>query len=161
MLQDPPGRADNRSMPYANHRIPVLGLAIVLAVGSFASVSPVATVAAADPPWTLPTVPVKCTTAQINAGDVGTCVITLGSALPESRGWPAPPYPRRPPSACFENHSCFTPFLTGGQGWRANGPRRKGRLAKHNSGDGGNGGPFVPRELAADFDMKAHEIMLR
>ncbi len=80
-------------MPNVNQRIRVLGLAIVLAASSIASVSPVETVAAADAPWTLPTVPVKCTTAQINAGDVATCVIPLGSGLPESRGWPAPPYP--------------------------------------------------------------------
>ena len=74
-------------------RLSLLCLATVLAASSVASVSLVETVAAADAPWTLPTVPVKCTSAQINAGDVGGCVITLGPGLPESRGWPAPPYP--------------------------------------------------------------------
>jgi peptidoglycan hydrolase-like protein with peptidoglycan-binding domain len=29
----------------------------------------------------------------MDAGDVATCVITLGPGLPETRGWPQPPYP--------------------------------------------------------------------
>jgi len=64
-----------------------------LAVSTLASVSPVETVAAVDAPWVTPSVPVKCTTAQMDAGMVAGCAITLGSGLPESRGWPAPPYP--------------------------------------------------------------------
>jgi len=65
----------------------------VLAVSTLASVSPVETVAAVDAPWVTPSVPSKCTTAQIDAGTVAGCTIQLGSGLPESRGWPAPPYP--------------------------------------------------------------------
>jgi hypothetical protein len=71
-------------------------MAATLAVSTLASVSPVETVAAADAPWLTPTVPVSCTTAQMNAGDVASCVITLGPGLPESRGWPTPPYPTPP-----------------------------------------------------------------
>jgi hypothetical protein len=80
-------------MPTVNRRLSLLCLATLLAASSIASVSPVETVAAADAPWTLPTVPAKCTNAQINTGDVAGCVIPLGPGLPETRGWPAPPYP--------------------------------------------------------------------
>ena len=80
-------------MPSVTRRFPALCLATALAASTFASVSPIETVAAADAPWLTPTAPPKCTTLQINAGDVAGCTITLGSGLPESRGWPAPPYP--------------------------------------------------------------------
>jgi hypothetical protein len=36
---------------------------------------------------------VKCTTAQANSGDVAGCVIASAVGLPESRGWPTPPFP--------------------------------------------------------------------
>ncbi|MGB8862179.1 MAG: peptidoglycan-binding protein [Ilumatobacteraceae bacterium] len=80
-------------MPKVTHRLSALCLATVLAASGFASVSPVETVAAVDAPWTTPTPPAKCTTAQMNSGNVAGCTVTLGSGLPESRGWPAPPYP--------------------------------------------------------------------
>lgn len=47
----------------------------------------------AAPPWKLPTVPPRCTQAQIDVGNVGGCVIPLDSGLPEDRGWPTPPFP--------------------------------------------------------------------
>lgn len=47
----------------------------------------------AAPPWKLPTVPARCSPAQIGIGDVGGCVIPLDSGLPEDRGWPMPPFP--------------------------------------------------------------------
>ena len=49
--------------------------------------------ATADAPWTLPTVPPRCTAEQRASGDVAGCVITLGAGNPEDRGWPAPPFP--------------------------------------------------------------------
>ncbi len=87
------GRADTTSMRSITHRLSALSLAAVLAVSTLASISPVETVAAVDAPWVTPTVPAKCTTAQMNAGTVSGCTIQLGAGLPESRGWPAPPYP--------------------------------------------------------------------
>jgi len=80
-------------MPLITHRLSALCAAAVLAVSTLASVSPVETVAAVDAPWVTPSVPAKCTTAQIDAGAVAGCTIQLGAGLPESRGWPAPPYP--------------------------------------------------------------------
>lgn len=44
-------------------------------------------------PWTTPTVPPKCTTAQKDSGNVAGCIIHLGPGLPETRGWPAAPFP--------------------------------------------------------------------
>jgi hypothetical protein len=48
---------------------------------------------AADAPWTLPTAPPYCTTAQADSGDVAGCVIRATQGLPETRGWPQPPFP--------------------------------------------------------------------
>jgi len=75
------------------HRFPALCTAVALAVSTLASVSPVETVAAVDAPWFTPSVPTKCTAAQMSAGTVSGCTIQLGAGLPETRGWPAPPYP--------------------------------------------------------------------
>ena len=47
----------------------------VLAVSSFATASPVEFVAAADAPWVTPTVPAKCTTQQIDSGNVAGCIV--------------------------------------------------------------------------------------
>jgi hypothetical protein len=52
-----------------------------------------AEVHAADAPWTLPTVPPRCSSQQRQAGDVAGCVITEDGALPEDRGWPEAPFP--------------------------------------------------------------------
>jgi peptidoglycan hydrolase-like protein with peptidoglycan-binding domain len=68
-------------------------LVAVLAAGGAPVVAPATPVTAADPPWLLPTSPPRCTTEQMNAGNVATCVITLGPGLPENRGWPQPPFP--------------------------------------------------------------------
>lgn len=71
-------------------------LALALLASSFAlgtTAAPTTPVVAADAPWTLPTVPPYCTTAQADSGDVAGCVIRAGSGLPESRGWPQPPFP--------------------------------------------------------------------
>ncbi|HQZ33283.1 MAG TPA: peptidoglycan-binding protein [Ilumatobacteraceae bacterium] len=86
-------------MPTITHRISALCTAAVLALGALASVSPVATVAAVDAAWVAPSVPAKCTTAQMNAGTVAGCTIRLDSGLPESRDWPTPPYPDPAPGA--------------------------------------------------------------
>ena len=44
-------------------------------------------------PWTTPTVPPRCTTAQRDSGNVAGCIVHLGAGLPETRGWPAAPFP--------------------------------------------------------------------
>ena len=66
--------------------------ALVAVAGIAVATTPTAATAA-DAPWTLPTVPPKCTTTQMNSGDVAGCVITLGPGNPEDRGWPKPPFP--------------------------------------------------------------------
>lgn len=57
------------------------------------STAPVATVSAADAPWTLPTVPPRCSSEKANSGDVAGCILSSYSGLPETRGWPTPPFP--------------------------------------------------------------------
>ena len=52
-----------------------------------------APVTAASAPWTLPTVPPKCSSAQIASGNVAGCVILGTGSLPEAGGWPTPPFP--------------------------------------------------------------------
>ncbi len=71
------------------------GLAVTTAVVVGSSVAPVQ---AADAPWTLPTVPPKCTQTQINSGNVASCVVLASSSLPESYGWPTPPFPEAVPA---------------------------------------------------------------
>jgi hypothetical protein len=44
-------------------------------------------------PWTTPTVPPRCTTAQVDSGVVGGCVVYGGSGMPDQEGWPSPPFP--------------------------------------------------------------------
>jgi len=80
-------------MPRVTSRLSVLCATLLVASSAFTTVPPVSTVGAADAPWTLPTVPVKCTTAQANSGDVAGCIIASAVGLPESRGWPTPPFP--------------------------------------------------------------------
>jgi hypothetical protein len=53
----------------------------------------VSIVAAADPPWTTPTIPPRCTTAQVDAGTVEGCVVYGGRGRPDENGWPSPPFP--------------------------------------------------------------------
>jgi hypothetical protein len=43
-------------------------------------------------PWTLPSMPAKCTEAQIAAGDVASCVITKYTDVTKT-GWGTPPFP--------------------------------------------------------------------
>jgi hypothetical protein len=64
-----------------------------MAVGMVASDGAGGAALAAAPAWTLPVNPPTCTTAQADSGDVAGCIITLGDTLPETRGWPAPPFP--------------------------------------------------------------------
>lgn len=89
-------------MPNLSRRLSALGTALAMASsGLFTSAvsltvavgSTAVPAAAADAPWTLPTVPPKCTDAQKSSGNVAGCVITLGPGLPEDRGWPKPPFP--------------------------------------------------------------------
>ena len=80
-------------MPRTTARLLVLLAALIAATGGLPTADPVARVQAADAPWTLPTVPPKCTKAQTDIGDVAGCVITLDTEMPEQRGWPAPPFP--------------------------------------------------------------------
>jgi hypothetical protein len=47
-------------------------------------------------PWTLPSMPPYCTTAQMSAGDVAGCVLASRSGNPDTRGWPSPAFPETP-----------------------------------------------------------------
>ncbi|MFZ4812184.1 MAG: peptidoglycan-binding protein, partial [Ilumatobacteraceae bacterium] len=49
--------------------------------------------AADNTPWVLPSMPPACTGAAMAAGNVQGCLVTGWSGRPESRGWPAPPFP--------------------------------------------------------------------
>jgi peptidoglycan hydrolase-like protein with peptidoglycan-binding domain len=64
-----------------------------MALGVVSSTTGSTPAAAAAAAWTLPVNPPKCTSAQADAGDVAGCVLTLGDTLPETRGWPTPPFP--------------------------------------------------------------------
>ena len=79
-------------MPNVARRFSALCLAGAMASSGLISASPATTDAASTGAWTLPTVPAKCTTAQIDSGNVAGCAITLGPGLPETRGWPTPPF---------------------------------------------------------------------
>ena len=78
-----------------HHRALNLTLVIttIAATGVVATTAPVGPVSAADAPWTLPTVPPPCSSAQANSGDVAGCILSNYSGLPETRGWPTPPFP--------------------------------------------------------------------
>ena len=90
-----PGRADTSSMPTVTSPTSLRScLAAVLAVSTLAAVSPVETVAAADAPWVTPdrarqSAPRRRSTPATSPA----ASIPLGPGLPETRGWPAPPYP--------------------------------------------------------------------
>jgi hypothetical protein len=90
------GSADNKVMLRLLRR----PLALLLFAGSLTGLSvggfPAATervVEAGAAPWTVPTSPPRCTQAQADSGDVATCVLMAGAGLPETRGWPAAPFP--------------------------------------------------------------------
>jgi hypothetical protein len=68
-------------------------LVAAFAVGGAPVIDAPSAAVAAEAPWVSPTSPPRCTTDQMNSGDVATCVITLGPGLPETRGWPQPPFP--------------------------------------------------------------------
>ncbi|MDO8363725.1 MAG: peptidoglycan-binding protein [Actinomycetota bacterium] len=84
-------------MPRLFRHLLALCVASVLAVGGFPSTPSVEVVDAADAPWTLPTVPPKCSTAKINTGDVAGCIVASQVGMPETRGWPEPPFPEPVP----------------------------------------------------------------
>jgi hypothetical protein len=63
-----------------------------MSVGGFPTTAP-SRAAAADPAWTIPTSPPRCTQAQADSGLVSGCVLMAGPGLPESRGWPTAPFP--------------------------------------------------------------------
>ncbi len=48
---------------------------------------------AAGDPWTLPSMPPKCTETQKNSGNVAGCLLDGPTGLPEAVGWPTPPFP--------------------------------------------------------------------
>ena len=71
----------------------VLGLtALVL---SASAITPIAAIdpVAADGPWTLPTVPPRCSSEKSNSGDVAGCLLSSNPGEPDERGWPRPPFP--------------------------------------------------------------------
>lgn len=71
-------------------------LSVVLVAAAAVALVPAAPNAgvarAVDAPWTTPTSAGKCTAAQADSGDVANCVL-MSSGLPETRGWPTPPFP--------------------------------------------------------------------
>lgn len=85
--------------------------------GVVTSTAPVETVSALDAPWTLPTVPPRCSSEQANSGNVAGCILSSYSGLPENRGWPTPPFPG-------EAGGGFP-----GTGWRYNGSSYNGSPA--------------------------------
>lgn len=68
-----------------------LAAVVVAGVSVPGELSPVA--ALDNTPWTTPTVPPNCTTAQANAGTVAGCLLPAANTAPENVGWPSPPYP--------------------------------------------------------------------
>lgn len=90
--------------------------AVVLATSVATSTLAVDTAAALDAPWTLPTVPPRCTQEQANAGDVAGCVLP-NPGNPWEKGWPYPPFPG-------ENGGGFP-----GTGWHYNGSSYNGSSA--------------------------------
>jgi len=46
-------------------------------------------------PWVYPTRPPRCTSKQMSAGTVATCLVSGGDE-PDSNSWPAPPFPSDP-----------------------------------------------------------------
>jgi hypothetical protein len=67
-----------------------------MVVGAGLSLAPAATVRAAgadNAPWTLPSMPQKCSAAAMTSGNVGACLLDGPDGRPESRGWPTPPFP--------------------------------------------------------------------
>src|SRR5690349_18978142 len=73
---------------------------LVLALGLLVSLpltAPSGVRAAANDmtPWVLPTRPPKCTSSQVNAGAVASCLVA-GYDKPDANGWPSPPFPSDP-----------------------------------------------------------------
>ncbi len=68
--------------------------AVVVAMVTAPSVARAAAIGntADNTPWTLPSMPPKCTTAQIAAGDVATCLIVDWGNI-AGKGWGTPPFP--------------------------------------------------------------------
>jgi hypothetical protein len=71
----------------------VVGLVAVAMVGLGVPGEPSPVQALDNTPWTTPTVPANCTTAQANAGTVAGCLLPAANTAPENVGWPTPPYP--------------------------------------------------------------------
>ncbi len=65
-------------------------------------------------PWTLPTMPAKCTDAQKSTGNVAGCLLDGTTGLPEARGWPTPPFPETAPT----DPAAWTPIQKGDSGTR-------------------------------------------
>ncbi len=86
----------------ARRRRLVAALAVLLgAVHLPTPLTPVPTAGAADPPWTLPSMPAMCTAQQAATGAVEGCLVN-GAGRPESRGWPEPPFPARAGSTTID-----------------------------------------------------------
>ncbi len=69
-------------------------VAIVVAMVTSPSVARAAAIGntADSTPWTLPSMPPKCTTDQISSGDVASCVIADWGSIAD-KGWGTPPFP--------------------------------------------------------------------
>jgi hypothetical protein len=91
---------------------------------------------ASDAAWTTPTMPPRCTTAQVDSGDVAGCHVWGARGKPEDWGWPTPPFPETvdgqawpPPGWVFDGWS-FTgsPALAEWEALMASNPSPYGRI---------------------------------
>ena len=94
-----------------------LSLTFLVVTSVVTSTRPVETASAADAPWTTPTVPPRCSSAQSNSGDVEGCLLSSNPGEPDERGWPRPPFPG-------ENGGGFP-----GTGWHFTGSSYSGSAA--------------------------------
>ena len=79
-------------MPNRIRRCAIRSLTAVAVLGAAGVVAVAHAGATAEPGWAAPSMPVACTPEQAAAGDVASCLLT-GTGLPETRGWPTPPFP--------------------------------------------------------------------
>lgn len=95
MLQSHDDHASGPSRQLTGRTIRTLITGALVAVGVTtipAVVAPTAAQAQDDTPWTLPEPPPRCTTQQVDSGDVGGCLVALHHDAADI-GWGSPPAP--------------------------------------------------------------------
>lgn len=115
--------------------VAVLAVALPL-VPQPAATGTVGDAVADDAAWTTPTRPPRCTTEQVDSGNVAGCHVWGARGKPEDWGWPTPPFPETidgqawpPPGWVFDGWS-FTgsPALAGWEARMASNPAPYGRI---------------------------------